>query len=72
MEHYYKTLPGENWFNYEEFYQFVISQLPENSKMIEVGSWLGRSISYFAVESKIQNKNILEHHLQFCISRTCQ
>jgi predicted O-methyltransferase YrrM len=58
MEHYYKTLPGENWFNYEEFYQFVISQLPENSKMIEVGSWLGRSISYFAVESKIQNKNI--------------
>ena len=58
MEHYYKQLDGENWFNYEDFYQFVISQLPDNSKMVEVGSWLGRSISYFAVECKIQNKNV--------------
>ena len=58
MEHFYHTLPGENWFNYEEFYKFIITQLPNDSKMIEIGSWLGRSITYFVVESKIQNKNI--------------
>jgi predicted O-methyltransferase YrrM len=56
MEHFYKTLSGENWFNYEEFYRFVIEQLPSESKMVEVGSWLGRSISYFVVESKNNNK----------------
>jgi hypothetical protein len=59
MTHYYQTLTGENWFNYEDFYSFVIDNLPTESKMVEIGSWLGRSISYFAVESKIKSKNIM-------------
>jgi len=58
MEHFYNTLGDEDWFNYEEFYYFIINNLKNNSKMVEVGSWLGKSICYFAVESKIQNKNI--------------
>lgn len=58
MEHFYHSLPGENWFNYENFYSFIVDNLENNSKMVEVGSWLGRSISYFAVESKIKNKDI--------------
>jgi hypothetical protein len=58
MEHYYKSLEGEQWFNYEDFYNFAIDKLNTNSKMVEIGSWLGRSISYFVVESKIRNKQI--------------
>jgi cephalosporin hydroxylase len=58
MEHYYKNLSGENWFNYEEFYSYAIDVLPNNSKMVEIGSWLGRSISFFVVESIIKNKKI--------------
>lgn len=58
MEHYYADLPGENWFNYEEFYNQVIDNLKNNSRMVEIGSWLGRSISYFAVEAKNKNKTI--------------
>jgi len=58
MEHYYHSLSGENWFDYKSFYSFAINQLPNNSNMAEIGSWLGRSISYFAVESIIKNKQI--------------
>jgi predicted O-methyltransferase YrrM len=59
MEHFYKELDGENWFNYEDFYTFAISKMENNSNMIEIGSWLGRSISYFVVES-IKNKKIID------------
>lgn len=58
MEHFYISLPGENWFNYEEFYKLVVKQLPKDSKIVEVGSWLGRSISYFIVESINKQKNV--------------
>lgn len=58
MEHFYKTLGDEEWFNYEDFYSFVIDKLDNNSKMVEVGSWLGKSICYFVVESKLKNKKI--------------
>jgi predicted O-methyltransferase YrrM len=58
MEHYYQTLEGENWFNYEDFYSYVIDNLQSGSNMVEVGSWIGRSIVYFAVESIRKNKDI--------------
>lgn len=58
MEHYYHLQDGENWFNYENFYSFIVDNLNNNSKIVEVGSWLGRSISYFVVESINKQKNI--------------
>jgi|694.fasta_scaffold36630_4 hypothetical protein len=58
LVHFYNELGGENWFNYENFYSYVIDKLPNDSKMVEIGSWMGKSISYFVMESLIKNKKI--------------
>lgn len=33
----------EGWFNYNDFYHSVVGNLPDDAKIIEVGSWLGKS-----------------------------
>lgn len=58
ISHYYNTLGGEEWFNYGDFYSYVVDKLKTDSKMVEVGSWMGKSISYFVIESILKNKNI--------------
>lgn len=59
MEHIYEREGfGENWFTYPEFYSEMIDLLSSGSKMVEVGSWKGKSISYFVVESLNRGKQI--------------
>lgn len=55
MVHFYSNIHG--WFNYEGFYSNIIKNYPSGSTMVEVGSWLGKSISFFTVESICKNKN---------------
>lgn len=59
MEHIY-THPqfGENWFDYPELYSFIVNNCQNNSTVVEVGSWKGKSSSYMAVEIANSNKNI--------------
>jgi predicted O-methyltransferase YrrM len=55
MNHIYQNIEG--WFDFPNLYSFVVS-LFESGKFVEVGSWLGKSSSFMAVEIKNSNKNI--------------
>lgn len=56
-EHPRKFKGIHGWFNYEEFYSWVVDKFPENSTFIEVGCWRGRSAMYM-VESFMNKKKI--------------
>lgn len=59
MEHIYqKESFGENWFTYPNLYQEFVRLLPDQSTFLEVGSWKGKSIAFFAVEASNSGKNI--------------
>lgn len=60
MEHFFQNDSfGEDYFTYPSLYQEIVSAMPDGSVFVEVGSWKGRSISFFLVEMINQNK-------QFC------
>jgi hypothetical protein len=56
MEHFYNNIEG--WFNFPEMYKTAINKFPTNSHFVEIGSWLGKSSSFMAVEIANSNKNI--------------
>jgi hypothetical protein len=59
MEHIYENPEfGENWFGYKDLYDDFIKWTPEGGKIVEVGVWKGKSISYLAVEAINANKNL--------------
>jgi len=59
MQHFYMNPEfGENWFGYEKYYKHVITTAPDNSVIVEVGSWKGKSISYLGVEAINSGKTI--------------
>lgn len=35
------------WFDYEDFYRFLVGEIPDGGRFVEVGCWLGRSIAAF-------------------------
>lgn len=55
MKHIYQSIHG--WFNFEDFYSYLIDQLPNNFNFAEVGVWKGKSLSYFVIESINKNKS---------------
>jgi len=46
-----------NWFDYPDLYAQLAEQIPDGETFVEVGSWVGHSISYFASEVKRHGKN---------------
>lgn len=56
MEHFYESIHG--WFNYESLYSEMVEKFPDGSHFVEVGTWLGRSASYLAVEIVNSGKDI--------------
>jgi hypothetical protein len=51
MKHFYENIPG--WFDFSAVYKravFMAPNLPNQSHFIEIGSFLGRSCAYMAVE----------------------
>jgi len=58
MEHFYHTLDGENWFNYETIYKKAVEICPSNSHFVEIGAWKGRSSCFMAVEIINSGKSI--------------
>lgn len=46
MKHSYFKIPG--WFNYSETYDVIVDQISDDGKIIEIGSFLGRSTHYLA------------------------
>lgn len=62
MDHIYQQPQfGENWFTYPNLYTTFVNLLQDNSTIVEVGCWKGKSISYLAVEVINSSKKISIH-----------
>jgi len=57
MEHFYQNI-GEDWFSYPNLYKKIVESSNDDSHLVEVGSWKGRSASFMAVEIINSNKKI--------------
>lgn len=49
MNHIYEEIPG--WTSFYKFYSDVVRLLPDGSRLVEVGTYKGRSLSYLVVEA---------------------
>lgn len=60
MQHFYlnSSFGLDNWFNYQELYKQFADTIPNNGSFVEIGSWTGRSICFFAVECANLKKDI--------------
>jgi len=56
LEHFYG--PIEGWMGYEDTYQEAVRITPDGGTIVEVGSFLGRSAAYMAVEIANSGKQI--------------
>lgn len=56
MKHIYENIEG--WFDFPKLYKHVVNVSANNAHFVEVGSWLGKSSSFLAVEIINSNKNI--------------
>ena len=54
MKQTYFNIPG--WFNYSETYDMIVDQIPDDGKIVEIGSFLGRSTQYLATSLMNANK----------------
>jgi predicted O-methyltransferase YrrM/GR25 family glycosyltransferase involved in LPS biosynthesis len=52
----FNEIPG--WFSYQKLYDDVVDKLPNNSNIVEVGSWFGKSTNYLANKIKESGKKI--------------
>jgi len=53
MNEFYKTIPSEEMFDYEDYYLQIVNWLPDNCRIVEVGIANGRSAIYLA--SKLED-----------------
>lgn len=56
VAHYYHTLPG--WFAAEDIYARMVREAADGAHFVEIGSWVGQSTSFMAVEIANSRKRI--------------
>jgi len=56
MNHFYNTIEGT--FNYERIYTDIVKIFGNGAHFVEVGSWMGKSSSFLAVEIINSKKSI--------------
>ena len=49
MEHFHQEVPG--WFSFPRLYRRAVENSPSDGTLVEVGSWMGKSVIYLAVEA---------------------
>ena len=54
MKQTYFNIPG--WFNYSETYDMIVDEIADDGKIVEIGSFLGRSTHYLATSLMNANK----------------
>jgi predicted O-methyltransferase YrrM len=59
MEHFYDRLSG--WFDYQGIYSRMVECANDRSTFVEVGSYMGRSAAFMAVEIINSGKRITLH-----------
>lgn len=52
----WSDIPG--FFDYERFYDFIADWIPESGRAVEVGVYMGRSLSYLAIKLKEYRKSV--------------
>lgn len=52
----FNEIPG--WFSYQDLYTEVVNKLPDNSNIVEVGAWFGKSTNFMANKLKESGKRI--------------
>ena len=57
MEHYYQNILPD-WFTFSDLYAKMVNDFPDGSHFVEIGSWMGRSAVFMAVEIINSNKKI--------------
>lgn len=48
IKHFHESVPG--WAAFIEFYAIMVQRAPQEAQFVEVGSWLGKSACFMAVE----------------------
>lgn len=61
MIHYWQTVEGYLTNKHPEFFNKMMDLSPNTGVWVEVGSWLGKSISYCVVESMNRNRSYEFH-----------
>jgi hypothetical protein len=56
MKHFYQEIPG--WFDFQGIYSKMVEEHGDGANFVEVGTYLGKSISYLAVEIINSGKKI--------------
>jgi len=49
MEHIYQNIDG--WTSFYDFYSDIVKKLPNGARLVELGTYKGRSFSYLVVEA---------------------
>lgn len=57
--HFYQEIQG--FFDFEDVYRAAVKNAPNGARFVEIGSWLGRSAAFMAVEAINSGKNIELH-----------
>jgi predicted O-methyltransferase YrrM len=57
MEHYYNKI-NTHMFTFPALYKKAVAECPDGGKMIEIGSWVGESLAYLAVEAINSGKKL--------------
>lgn len=81
MKHFYQDVPG--MFNFQNLYKRIVKEAPQQAHFVEVGTFLGKSAAFMAVEIQNSGKDILfdvvdtfegspgdEEHAKFVDNRT--
>lgn len=55
-KHIYQDIQG--WFTFPNLYKQMVEKFGNGSHFVEIGTWLGKSASYMAVEIENSGKNI--------------
>lgn len=56
LPHVYTSIPG--FFDWPDLYKAIVSELPRQSHIVEIGCWLGSSTAFLAVEAVNSGKQI--------------
>lgn len=56
MEHIWSSIPG--WATFWPLYKMAVENAPDEAHFCEIGSWLGKSATYMAVEIANSGKRI--------------
>jgi predicted O-methyltransferase YrrM len=50
----------EGWFNHQAAYDYLIHNMPQDGKFVELGAWLGKSSAYLCDKATFQQITIID------------